>query len=309
MVDNGCDVCSRLWKFFGGTGEKHPVDLGSFEEALSSPCLDHTEIIRAFRDQVRVQRNGILPKTSDLGFLHHEGDSITLTQSVTELGVCWELLLAEDNEQDDHPGIGRVLDPDWVDLQIAQAWKDKCLEEHGSKCMNPMKVAPVTPDLLVDVEKQCVVHGIPGSSYIALSYRWGDVTDFRLDAGSFERLKEPNSLKDADVSERIPSMIQHAIQLTKMLGERYLWVDALCILHGGHASTAAQINLMSAIYTHAVLTIVAADGVATDELLGIKGTSASRNFEQKIFKFGMDHLIVRDSSVFSLTHYGDYHKR
>lgn len=309
MAENDCDVCSRLQQLFSATRDEKPIDLGDWDEALKSPCPDLTEIIKAFRAHTEGRGLDISSETSDVGFLPREGDSVTLTQSVTKLGACWELLLVQNDEQPDHPGTGRLLNPDWVDLQIANVWKKTCLEEHGSKCSNPMKIAPTTPALLVDVENQCVVPGAAGMPYIALSYRWGDAVGFRLDANILDRVKVPGALQAEDIVKKKPAMIQHAMRMTSLLNERYLWVDAFCILHGGHASTAAQINAMSAIYTHAVFTIIAADGISTDGLLGIKDVSPPRKYEQRIFKLGKDKLMLRNSSIFSLTNYGEYHDR
>lgn len=47
--------------------------------------------------------------------------------------------------------------------------------------------------------------------------------------------------------------------LTSSIGERYLWADVLCIVHGDTEGTAEQLNLMGSIYASAIITTVAAD--------------------------------------------------
>jgi hypothetical protein len=44
------------------------------------------------------------------------------------------------------------------------------------------------------------------------------------------------------------------------MGEKYLWVDSICIVQDDPVVANAQINQMDLIYAQAVLTIVAATG-------------------------------------------------
>ena len=62
------------------------------------------------------------------------------------------------------------------------------------------------------------------------------------------------------VLEEIPTVIRDAINLTRRLGYRYLWVDSLCILQDSERSWNLNAKAMDLIYGHASLTICAADG-------------------------------------------------
>lgn len=55
-------------------------------------------------------------------------------------------------------------------------------------------------------------------------------------------------------------LISGAIEITKFLNERYLWVDALCIIQDDQASKTKQIVQMDKIFLSAALTIVCARG-------------------------------------------------
>ncbi|KAI6117601.1 heterokaryon incompatibility protein-domain-containing protein [Pisolithus croceorrhizus] len=58
----------------------------------------------------------------------------------------------------------------------------------------------------------------------------------------------------------LPATIRDAIALTRQIGERYIWIDALCILQDSPTDKGAQICIMDLIYSRAVFTIFAASG-------------------------------------------------
>lgn len=62
------------------------------------------------------------------------------------------------------------------------------------------------------------------------------------------------------MSDLLAPIIKHAISLTAILGERYLWADSVCITHENCDVTNEQLNQMGAIYANAITTIVATDG-------------------------------------------------
>lgn len=69
------------------------------------------------------------------------------------------------------------------------------------------------------------------------------------------------------------------MKLTDLLGERYLWVDSLCIVQDDKKDKAVQIAAMDLIYSSAVLTVAAASGISADT--GLSGISAGpRTFQR-----------------------------
>jgi hypothetical protein len=139
----------------------------------------------------------------------------------------------------DHPGAGRILDPAWADLNILKKWKDECISSHGPNCQNPMKIWRKKPAWLIDVENKCVVPGetCEGVS-AALSYRWRKEVDFRMYAADMPKFQHRNSPESPEITPRLPPIIRHGMHLTSRIGERYLWVDILCISHGDREATA-----------------------------------------------------------------------
>ncbi|KAF2807152.1 HET-domain-containing protein, partial [Mytilinidion resinicola] len=109
--------------------------------------------------------------------------------------------------------------------------------------------------------------------YLALSYVWGGATQLQLTSENFTSLSTENGLNE--LSDSIPRTIKDAMILCKNLGERYLWVDTLCIVQDDESDRHFQISNMANIYSQAVLTIVAASGSSADA--GLPGHISSIN--------------------------------
>jgi hypothetical protein len=93
-------------------------------------------------------------------------------------------------------------------------------------------------------------------------------------------LSDPGSL-DTILPLLAPS-IRDAVLLVQKLGERFIWVDAVCISQSGdEGSEMANENIqaMDSIYRHAVCTIIAADEDAPD--LGLAGVGARQRQVQQ----------------------------
>ena len=304
-----CGTCKALLQRFTDPTFRDEINLGSWDEALSSLCPSPLPLIKAFHAYCS-EKEHFHHDTKDVGIVRGvEGHSVELFPSISKLGAVWALLLAQGADVTDHAGTGRVLDPDWADLGLAKKWKTMCLEGHGANCQNPMRIPRTAPKWLVDVDKRCIVPGEARGPYVALSYRWGGASGYRLNEDVLPILQKDYALDEKNISDHLPPIIQHAMFMTAVLGERYLWVDALCVVHGGHADSANQLNLMSAIYANAVVTIVAADGDASDGLLGLRDVSTPRGLEQKIIPFGNEKLIVRNNYIFSLDTGTEYYER
>ncbi|KAI1330697.1 heterokaryon incompatibility protein-domain-containing protein [Xylariaceae sp. FL0255] len=135
--------------------------------------------------------------------------------------------------------------------------------------------------------------------YAALSYMWqpGKTDHIELRRDNLEQLQATNGL--ASVS--IPRIIQGAVFLCQKLGQRYLWVDRLCIVQDDTKSKHDQIRGMDQIYSRARFTIVAALNDKNDlGLPGIYGcprnsawTATHRyNVEGNVFKSnGTDRVV------------------
>lgn len=85
------------------------------------------------------------------------------------------------------------------------------------------------------------------------------------------------------VIDQLPHTVKDAISLTDSIGQRYLWVDRLCIIQDDLDDRASQIAAMGRIYSLATLTIAAITGDNANA--GLSGMSAGpRNFQQHTTK-------------------------
>jgi len=82
----------------------------------------------------------------------------------------WMVELAKSTASPDHVGRGRILDSQWIDMEVVMQWKTICLESHGIKCHNPLNVDVGEPSWLIDTHSNCLVRGAGHGSYVALSY-------------------------------------------------------------------------------------------------------------------------------------------
>ncbi|KAF8542665.1 heterokaryon incompatibility protein-domain-containing protein [Trichophaea hybrida] len=141
-------------------------------------------------------------------------------------------------------------------------WLEICEEFHAEECAKEIdeNTANIPSCLrVIDVEENRLVTVTPGLRYIALSYVWGQVSSvfqYRTTKSNFQRRTEKGGL-DGVV---FPRTIRDAIVLVGLLGQRYLWVDAVCIIQDDDTDQAVQISSMNIIYGASHLTVVAASG-------------------------------------------------
>ncbi|UKZ81415.1 hypothetical protein TrVFT333_009187 [Trichoderma virens FT-333] len=169
-------------------------------------------------------------------------------------------------------------------IPLIRSWIDRCLKYHKGKCQSSSGGVDISSLSLrvIDVEARCVIKASPNCRYVALSYVWGNAKQVLLKVTNEKAFSRPGGLPNG-----IPATIEDAMALCRMLGERYLWVDALCIYQDSpedlntkfdhQASVAEQIRHMDVIYSGAVFTVVnAAASSAADPIPGVRSDSPKR---------------------------------
>lgn len=226
------------------------------------------------------------------------------------------LLPVQSNHQPE-PFIGRRVATDGIDTRQILGWLHQCEMEHAKCDLRHGKHVEVhresesretetqtsfnVPENLwvINVRDQCIVKLPATQRYLALSYVWGGVEQTNVDSQLLKQLTQPGGLSSTAV--RLPTTVRDAIKLVKLLNERYLWVDALCIIRDDPASEQAMIDQMHSIYRHAYMTVIAATG--TDANTGLPGVSTPRDISQKLAKvsedltfiFPIHYLAIKDS--------------
>ncbi|KAE9379901.1 HET-domain-containing protein, partial [Stipitochalara longipes BDJ] len=139
---------------------------------------------------------------------------------------------------------------------------NNCMKFHKDCMSNTTAQAP--PKRLIDVGKEDS-NILPRlyetrikefAPYVALSYCWG---------GKHGTTTTENTLKSHIQGlplEKLSKTIVDAITITRGLGIRYLWVDALCIVQDNSDDMISQINAMGSIYQNATLTVAAANSAS-----------------------------------------------
>ncbi|KAI0594882.1 heterokaryon incompatibility protein-domain-containing protein [Biscogniauxia sp. FL1348] len=175
-------------------------------------------------------------------------------------------------------GFDRIVSGKQIDFNILSSWLDTCQHDH-TKCQHDAPSSNVDTSFFrtVDVHELCIVSMPITSKYIALSYVWGGAPPYMLIKGNKDELMNPLGLKTH--WEEIPLTIRDSIDLVKNLGQRYLWVDSICLIQDDDEDKGKGIMAMDLVYELSLLTIVAGGGInANSGLPGVRpGTRGASN--------------------------------
>ncbi|KAK4182954.1 heterokaryon incompatibility protein-domain-containing protein [Podospora australis] len=155
-------------------------------------------------------------------------------------------------------------------LSFVQPLLDKCDSIHNSSC-RPIALTP--PRRLLDLGESCSQRGFAdgyiklidtenalaspfidassGWKYIALSHCWGQSHPIKTNRSNLAQ--HHHAIAWADLGKTF----QDAIQLTRALGIRYLWVDSLCIIQDDLDDWQTEAANMTSVYSESYLTISA----------------------------------------------------
>jgi hypothetical protein len=131
-------------------------------------------------------------------------------------------------------------------------WIKHCEKSH-TMCHQP---AGELPTHIIDVEATGDVRLVHAkgqeSKYAALTYCWGVATQ------SVALKKENIDALSSNIPlDYLDPTIKDAIFMTRALGLRYLWVDALCIMQDDSDAAGEELRSMAKIYNNAAVTISA----------------------------------------------------
>ncbi|KAF7502699.1 hypothetical protein GJ744_005238 [Endocarpon pusillum] len=168
-----------------------------------------------------------------INFLHERGQAIMLGAFTTSHSVASDLFI-----QAQRPRIGSHS----FNVHRCQMWLDECLSSHrncskGSTSYLPTRILDLSLEDEISIHVQSS-HSKTTARYIALSYRWGGPQQMTLTSSTLKTLQKGIKL------DIFPRTLKDAVTVTKQLGFRYLWVDALCIFQDSLQDKATEILKM-----------------------------------------------------------------
>lgn len=309
--DLGCKVCQKIVRLILQTPfeDETSVSLGPVSDLLAGTC-PHINFIRSVKyERGSVPRYGsrelwMIKEPEGKGW--HLGVQYTSleargTVSGWSLTRKVELVARTDLSEGDLTGRARILDPQWIDVNLIQAWQSCCVSDHGAKCDKPIVQAldRFCPQWLIDVAQGCVVssQGRENERFVTLSYTWGQTDNFRTNKNNIAQVQRTGALFSGEIALKTPQTIRNAIALTKILGLGLLWVDSLCIIQDDQESLTNDLRQMHRIYASSFLTIIAEDGHDADHgLRGLKGISLPRTTGQVVFPLAGGERLAMESS-------------
>lgn len=93
--------------------------------------------------------------------------------------------------------------------------------------------------------------------YIALSHCWGQLSSEQTNQWLTTRDNLESRTNIGFPTDILPATFQDAITVTRRLGERYLWIDSLCILQGDKDDWESEAKKMGDVFRGAYCTIAA----------------------------------------------------
>ncbi|KAI1117642.1 heterokaryon incompatibility protein-domain-containing protein [Nemania sp. NC0429] len=141
---------------------------------------------------------------------------------------------------------------------------DTCTREHNV-CQQGMSHPPKRlihidnpSDIYVKVIETTLDFSDP---YIALSYCWGNGVCFKTTKANI------TDMMTGIERTSLPSVVSDAINITGVLGFKYIWVDSLCIIQDDMHDWEEESARMCSIYEGAYLTIAASSAESADVFL------------------------------------------
>lgn len=146
-------------------------------------------------------------------------------------------------------------------FEVARQWLDECSFNHMKCSVNDSdNIWKPTHLLDISIKGSKGVQGVklvdgmfldPLTEYVTLSHCWGKSKHIRLHKGTLKPLRQ------GVAASSLPKTFAEAAMVAEKLGFRYLWIDALCIMHDSEQSVLQEISQMHKVYSEATLNIAA----------------------------------------------------
>lgn len=147
--------------------------------------------------------------------------------------------------------LGRYIKTAAKNTALIRSWLNLCDENHGEDCRSKKdekfdRMIAQSFFGVVDVHEMRLTPLPEGANYVALSYVWGKGYRYRTLLSNVEAHSQPGGLEK--VANHFPRVIADSLGLVRALGERYLWVDSLCIVQDSPEAWALNSANMDVVY-------------------------------------------------------------
>jgi hypothetical protein len=278
----GCSFCAFIVSSFRAQQPWQRFDAERTLELLQTDGDDTNVWLYSYvsmEDEFPILRIGLSTNKNDQlnrrGRNKHAGDVQILHSSAVHYGLKPE-------------GRGRKMAAT-ADMSLARAWLEECLTDHGVLCSKPgsreeqpYDSASPTRLRVIDVRRRCLVALPDGDEYVALSYCWPRQPGLCNTSTNGINLREEGAIS---LSNGLSTSLHDACDAVNDLGERYIWIDALCIVQDDNEDKAHQISQMDLVYGRALLTIVicpSSKNSEASELPGYRNRPPARR--QKVYR-------------------------
>ncbi|KAL8299223.1 hypothetical protein RB593_009210 [Gaeumannomyces tritici] len=164
-------------------------------------------------------------------------------------------------------------------FELLRNWLRLCDERHpslGFGCPGGSRSPDSLPTRVIDVgDDRCGEQPTrlvrlmgtqnldPRSRYVALSHCWGGPTDAERRRNCTFKNNIEERCKGIDY-DKLGKTFQDAVTVTRKLGQRYLWIDSLCIVQDDDNDWACESKRMETIFSsaHCVIAATAAGGTS-----------------------------------------------
>jgi hypothetical protein len=317
-LQQSCKYCEKILDVINAPEvEEYEVELGTVAEVLPfhNECPNHgtmlegalTEysgrVLTAEEKEAYTERADDKRMLRAISFEHKIGIQFLIWHDTYQMDFPLKLQkkMVYNPIHSNHNGDAMILDNAHIDMGLIKRWRRECHETHD-KCRIQRKIsgeASTRPQLFIDTQNYCIVssEGIE-DGFVALSYCWGQPEPgkpywFRNEKAILADLQQTDALTpDSKFGSQLPQTIRDTIAIVRQIGERYLWIDSLCIVQDDFEMKSIELPKMSEIYAEAVLTIIAANGPHADSGIAGFDFTKPRMIDQKTVTIGSEQLLT-----------------
>jgi hypothetical protein len=136
------------------------------------------------------------------------------------------------------------------------------------------------------------------TKYLTLSHRWSNPPAVTLNNATAEQFR--SSIPISEMLKPEAATLKQAVHVTRCLGFRYLWIDALCINQEEEQDKQHEISLMGEIYAGSELNLAAtAASSGSDGLFHVRNPMEVEPFRKRVRLHGDTDWIRGDTIVYT----------